>query len=64
MILYKFVIKLYYSCPPFDLPKTDTAIKLQIETEFISSVVKNFVLVENTVGKFGMKALFTVAIER
>lgn len=64
MIIYKHIIILYYSCPPFDLPKTDTAIKLQIETEFISSVVKNFVLVENTVGKFRMKARFTIVIER
>jgi len=37
------------SCPPFDLPKTDTAVKLQIEAEFLSSVVKRFSLVENTI---------------
>ena len=49
---YGNINQLSFSCPPFDLPKTDTAIKLQIETEFISSILKKFTLVENTVGKF------------
>ena len=48
---FDFTNELFFSCPPFDLPKTDTAVKLQIEAEFLSSVVKRFTLIENTVGK-------------